>query len=83
MNVNGCNSFNMREFNDTPLLYMHFHIRYHFVRLLLCCHLSHSNKMKYHQESSPYTAIPPVSTADIMGHCNETGSITFGAALVS
>ena len=28
------------EFNDTPLLHLCFH-----VRLLLCCHLSHGNKM--------------------------------------
>ena len=39
MNVNGCNFFCMEEFNYTPLLHMHFH-----VRLPLCCHLMHGNK---------------------------------------
>jgi len=36
--------FHMEEFSDTPLLHMHFHVRCHFVRLPLCCHLSHINK---------------------------------------
>jgi len=42
MNVNGHNIFHME---DSSLLHMYFHIRHHFVRLPLCCHLSHSNKM--------------------------------------
>ena len=33
----------MTEFSGTPLLHPHFH----FVRLPLCCHLSHSNKMQW------------------------------------
>jgi len=45
MNVNGCHCFQMEEFNDTPLLHPHFCVRYHSIRLPLCCHLSHSNKM--------------------------------------
>ena len=44
MNVNGSDSFRMEEFNYTPLLHPHFHVRRHFVRLPLCCHLSHGNK---------------------------------------
>ena len=47
MNVIGCNFFHMEQFNYTPLLHMHFHIRRHFVRLLLCCHLSHGNKIQW------------------------------------
>ena len=35
----------VEEFSDTPLLHMHFSVRCHFVKLPLCCHLSHSNKM--------------------------------------
>jgi len=45
MNVIGCNFFCMEEFNYTPLLHTHFHIRRHFVRLPLCCHLSQGNKI--------------------------------------
>jgi len=36
--------FYMEEFNDTSLLHMHFHVRHQFVRLLLCCHVSHGKK---------------------------------------
>ena len=43
--VNGCNFFYVKEFSGTPLLHMHFHVRCHFVRLPLCCHLSQSNKV--------------------------------------
>jgi len=39
--------FLLEKFSDTPLLHMHFHVRYHLSRLLLCCHLSHSNKMSW------------------------------------
>jgi len=44
MNVIGCNFLRMEEFNYTPLLHTHFHVRCHFVRLPLCCHLLHGNK---------------------------------------
>ena len=44
MNVSECNSFyggtQFHIFASYAL-----HVRRHFVRLLLCCHLSHSNKM--------------------------------------
>ena len=40
-----CHRFHMEEFNNTPLLHTHFHVRCHFVRLPLHCHLSHSNEM--------------------------------------
>jgi len=45
MNVMGCNFFHVEEFNYTPLLHTHFSCRRHFVRLPLCCHLSHGNKI--------------------------------------
>jgi hypothetical protein len=40
MNVIACIFLRMEEFNYTPLLHMHFH-----VRLPLCCHLSHGSKV--------------------------------------
>ena len=45
LNVIGCNFLRMEEFNYTPLLHTHFHVRRHFVRLPLYCHLSHGNKI--------------------------------------
>ena len=45
MNVTGSNLFRLEELNYTPLLHKHFHVRRHFVRLPLCCHLSHGNKI--------------------------------------
>jgi len=36
--------FHTKEFNATALLSVTFHVRWHFVRLPLCCHLSHSKK---------------------------------------
>ena len=47
MSVNGCHFFHMEEFSATPLLHLHFHIRYRSVRVPLCCHLSHGNKMQW------------------------------------
>ena len=46
MNVNECNFFHREEFSDTSLLHRHFHVRCHFVRLPLCCHLSCGNNME-------------------------------------
>jgi len=45
MNVKGCHFFHMEESNGTPFLHMHFYVRCHFVRLPLCCHLLHGNKV--------------------------------------
>jgi len=45
MHVIGCNFFHMEEFNYTPSLHTHFHVRRKFVRLPLCCYLSHGNKI--------------------------------------
>ena len=39
--------FQHEDFNSTPLLHLHFHVRHHSVRLLLCCHLSHGDKMQW------------------------------------
>jgi hypothetical protein len=33
LNVSSCNFVRMKEFSDTPLLCMHFHVRHHFARL--------------------------------------------------
>ena len=45
MNVSGCHFWCMEEFSSTPLLHTHFHVRHHFVRIPLCYHLLHGNKM--------------------------------------
>ena len=45
MNVSGYHLFLMEEFSDILLLCMHSHVRHHSVRLPLCCHLLHGNKM--------------------------------------
>ena len=45
VDVSGYNFFCMVEFSETPLLHSHFHVKHHFVRLPLCCHLSHGNNM--------------------------------------
>ena len=45
INVIEWNFFCMEEFNYTHLLHTHFHVRCHFVRQPLCCHLSHGNKI--------------------------------------
>lgn len=45
VNVSGGHFFLREEFNDTPLLHVHFHVRHPFVRLPLCRHLLHGNKM--------------------------------------
>ena len=43
MNVNECDSFSSWR---NSMTYLCFPVRYHFARLTLCCHPSHSNKMK-------------------------------------
>jgi len=45
MNVNGCNFLHMEEFSYTALRHTRFHVWHCFVRLPLCCHLSHHNEM--------------------------------------
>ena len=65
MNANGCHFFCMEEFSSTPLLHPHFHVRRNFVRLSLCCHLSHGNKIWWNtggkvQPLLPYHQYPPL-----------------------
>ena len=76
--------FYMGKFNDRALLHTHFLVRHHSVRLPLCCHLSHGNKMKCNIDGKvqPFTAIPPTSASDVMGQHDKIGGITFRAALV-
>ena len=44
MEVNGFHFFHMEKFNSTSLFQTHFHVRHHFVKLPLCCLLSHTTK---------------------------------------
>ena len=81
MNVSGCHFFCMEEFSSTPLLHKHFYVRHHFVRLPLCCHLSHSNKIQW-SIGSASTAIPPTSTFDIINQHNRIRGSTFRTVLV-
>ena len=46
MTVTECHFLHVDEHSDTPLLHLHFHVRCQCVRPLLCCHLSHGNKME-------------------------------------
>ena len=71
MNVIGCSFFGMEEFSYTPLLHMHFHVRRHFVRLPLCCHLSHGNIISWNtgrkvQPLLPYHQHPLTLWANII-----------------
>jgi len=50
-------------------------------RLLLSA-TQQQNLMEYWWEGSTSTAIPPTSTADIVGQYDKIGGITFGAAIV-
>jgi len=64
-NVGGYHFFHMEEFSDTPLLHTHFHVRCQSVRLSLCWHLSHGNKMQWDiggkaQPLLPYHQHPPL-----------------------
>ena len=67
LNVCGWHFSSTEEFIDTPLLHTHFHVRCHSVRLPLCCHLPHGNKVGYWWEVSISTAIPPTSISDVGG----------------
>ena len=58
MNIIGCNYFGMQEFSYTPLFNMHFQVRRHFVRLPLCCHLWHGNKIYRNISGKVETLLP-------------------------
>ena len=45
MCVSGCHFSSTWRSLVTHLCFMHFHVRHQFVRLPLCCHLSHCNNM--------------------------------------
>ena len=82
--VNVCNFFCMEEFNFTPLLHTHFHVRHHFVTLPppLLPSVSWQNVMECWWEDSASTAISPPFTFDIVGPHNKIGGITSRAALI-
>ena len=82
MNVSGCNIFLMEEFSSTLFLHMHFHFRHYFVRLPLCSHLWHGNKISCWWESSNSTATPSTCASDVVNKHNKIGGTDFGAALV-
>ena len=46
------------EFDDTPLLQLHSHVRCHSVSLSLCCHLSHGNKMEWNISGKVQPLLP-------------------------
>jgi hypothetical protein len=77
--VNECQCVHIEEFNDTRLLRMHFHVRHHFARLLLCCSHMATKLTNYWQEGSSSTAIPPASTSKVVGQHIKIGGINFGA----
>ena len=72
--------FHIEEFNDILLLHMHFHVRHCSVRLPLCCHLWHSNKMQYNT-GEKVQLLPSLSASDAVGQHHKVGGITFGATL--
>jgi len=82
-NIHGCHYFCLEEFSDTPSLYTHFHVRCYFVRVPLCCHLSHGNKTeqnvggKVHPPLLHHHHLPLILWAN-----SKVGGITFRAALV-
>ena len=83
MNVSGCHFFHVEEFSDTSLLHLHSDVRCHSVRLPLCYHQSHGNKMEWNigKAGSTSTAVP-TSTSDITDKHLKIGSITFRAFFI-
>ena len=83
MNVNGCYSFCMREFNSNPLLHLHFHVR----PILsdrpsadICHTATKCNGIlvgRFNLYCHPTNII-----SDVVGQRDEMGSITCGAALI-
>ena len=76
-----------------PITYTNFHVRHYFVRPLLCCLLSHANKISqnngekiqsllpYYQHA-PLMSWTPTSASQVMDTHNKIGGITFGVVLV-
>ena len=82
MNASECHFVHMEKFSSTPLFRTHFHVRRHFVRLPLCCHLSHRNNMLRNIGHSASTAMVLTSTSDIVSQNNKIGGINFKTALI-
>ena len=58
-----------------------FHVLHYFVRLPLCCHLSHVNKT-YQNIGVKVQSLLPISTYDSTEQHDKIGGIHFGIALV-
>jgi len=78
--------FLMEKLNSTPLVYMHFHVRHHFVRLPLYFHLFQGKKMKHRWEGSTSITSLPIPNifyyiSTLVDQHNKIGGITLGTAL--
>jgi len=73
----------MKEFNNTPLLHPHFHIRCHFVRLssVAICHMAATHNRILVGNYNLYCHVRTI-TSNIVGQHNKIGGITFRAAFV-
>src|SRR5258705_5533954 len=77
--------FHMEEFNDTRLLFTHFHvIQYAILSDCLPAAIwrTATKLMEYWREGSTSTAIPPTSSSDVVVQHNKIGGISFGAPLI-
>ena len=81
VNVSGCLLFFMEKFSCTPLLHMLFHVRHHFVRHPLFCHLSHGNKMQCNTDGKVQFLLPYHQHLSLMSWTNKIGGIPLGAFL--
>ena len=81
MNVSGCSCFHMEESNSTPSFHTHFHVRHHFVRLPLCCHLSHGNRMWRNTGGKIQPLLPYHHHLPLMASANQNGRHYFWSSL--
>ena len=74
--------FCIDEFNDIPLLPLRFcyQVLFYQTAPLLPSVIWQQNVMEYWWKGSASTAIPPISTSDVMGQHHKIGGIIFGAA---
>jgi len=70
VNASGCNFFHMEKFSGISLLHMHFHVRHHFFRLPLCCHLSHNIKMQWDIGGKVHLLLPRHQHLPLMSRAN-------------
>ena len=82
VNVNGCHLFHMEEFNSTPLLHPHLHVRCHSVRLPICCHLSHGKKMWWNIDEKVRPLLPNHQHPPLTVWFNIITWQAFGAAVI-